>query len=119
MSKMTDPDFDLCTSNGLREVRQWNLDTGEIVSSNDMAVCLAWAADEIDRLNAIIQSSESKTYAISETTAADMRVRSRVYGIIAWHVNREHAHFTDHELAQAAFDGYCKHWGRQLIDPNE
>ena len=80
---------------------------------------LTWAANEIDRLNAIIAAESHKTFLLSNDSAKDSRVRSRVHGILAWHVNRSHADLSDHDLAQAAFREYSKHVGRALIDPNE
>jgi hypothetical protein len=85
----------------------------------ELRLRMLWAADEIDRLNAIIKASDHKTYAISESTARDMRVRTRVYGVLAWHVNREHEDLSDRDLALACFREYGKHWGRALIDPSE
>lgn len=36
---------------------------------------------------------------MKETTHdEDMAVRKRVYGILAWHVNRTHANLSDHDL---------------------
>lgn len=80
---------------------------------------LTWAADEIDRLNAIIAAESHKTFLIDSDSAQDHRVRARVWGVIAWHVNRHHADLSDRDLALAAFREYEKHWGRALIDPNE
>ena len=94
------------SSNGLRITA-----TAEgLTAPATMADALRWAADEIDRLNAIIKSSDDATTA---------HVRSRMYGIIAWHVNREHADLSDYDLVRVAIKEFERHWGRAIIDPNE
>ena len=87
--------------------------------ADDLADRLNWAADEIDRLNAIIAAESHKTFLLDSDGAKDYRVRNRVWGILAWHVNRTHADLSDHDLAQAAFREFGKHWGRALVDPAE
>lgn len=91
----------------------------EATIADDLASRLRWAAQEIRRLNSIIAADSHKTFLIDNDGAADHRARARVWGILAWHVNRQHADLTDRDLALAAFREYEKHWGRALIDPNE
>jgi hypothetical protein len=87
--------------------------------ADELSGQLAWAANEIDRLNAIVQAHDQKTRLIDSNAVQDNRVRTRACELIAWHVDRTHADLSDHDLVQAAFNGYRKHWGRVLIDPNE
>jgi hypothetical protein len=91
----------------------------EAQAAHDLSKIMTWAADELDRLNAIIAADSHKTFLIDSDGAKDYRVRNRVWGILAWHVNRQHADLTDRDLALAAFREYEKHWGCALIDPNE
>lgn len=84
-----------------------------------VALHLIWAANEIDRLNDTAARESHKTFLADSNAIADMRVRNRVHSVIAWHVNREHADLSDHELAQTAFREYARHVGRPLLDPNE
>ena len=91
----------------------------EAGAAYELSKIITWAADEIDRLNAIIAVESHKSFVISSEAARDHRARARVWGILAWHVNREHAALSDRDLALAAFRGYEKHWGRAIIDPNE
>ena len=104
---------------GLRAQLAYELDTYELAAEDNIAVYVAWAADEIDRLNDIIRAGLQKTEVIEGNFAADCRVRNRVYGVLAWHVNRQHANLSDRDLALAAFREYEKHWGRAILDPNE
>ncbi len=107
------------SSAGLREQRQYEIDCGEIVATSDVACALEWAANEIDRLNALVEAADHRTSLVEGEKAQDYRARNRVWGILAWHVNRTHANLSDRDLALAAFREYEKHWGRALIDPNE
>lgn len=107
------------SADGLREQRRYEISCGEISPTDDVACALEWAANEIDRLNAIIAAGLQKTELLDSANVADYRVRNRVYGILAWHVNRQHTDLSDRDLALAAFREYEKHWGRALIDPNE
>jgi len=91
----------------------------EAGAAYQLSKIIIWAADELDRLNAIIAAASHKTFLIDSDSAQDHHVRNRVHGIIAWHVNRTHADLSDRDLALAAFRAYEKHWGRALIDPNE
>ena len=84
-----------------------------------LAAQLNWAATEIDRLTEIIEADSGKTRLIGGSALQDQVVRTRVYGILAWHVNREQADLSDHDLALTAFRNYTAHTGRTLIDPNE
>ena len=84
-----------------------------------LAARLNWAATEIDRLTEIIEADSGKTRLIGGSALQDQVVRTRVYGILAWHVNREQANLPDHELAMIAFRNYVEHTRRALIDPNE
>jgi hypothetical protein len=110
------------TPDELRDIAQYLVQVAE-PKQRDVAAAhahkLTWAANEINRLNAIIAAASHKTFLSDSLSAQDGRVRARVWGILAWHVNRSHADLTDRDLALAAFREYERHWGCALIDPNE